>query len=621
MLGLSTVLIVVLIFAITTAWYNNVIHSDGLHFQASPWGFEGSVEVGNSIITAAPGTSGAIPLTVTNPTDQVMDVSVGISKLPIAGNSEFSEMQKHIYFYADDAKIINGENVDRIYINQRSNYNYTLLAGQTLSSGQVESNNAAIKWEWVYDVVGYYVLGTVADSGSPVIEDYLRPVIYDYDRATFDSQGRLLTVDGSTSEIDFLSELSKTDGYPGILSKDEKAVNGYYPIEVNQDGYGVWVYLCKRGEIEFANAVDTMLAEAIAKEDNKDAVTQFSATLNIIGQQKKLTVREAASVDAFTSAFADPECDMVELMTDILINSETVLPEGRELIIDLNGHTVTTTVEGDMICVNPGASLAFLDGKIAGQGTSNYAFAVRGGDLTLTGIETSNIYSALYLQDQYGQGNDSQVVISRCKLESTNQTLAVMGNGLGSERMTRLVVEDSEIISKNYIGISGNGTATGDGCWGTDIFVNGSTVSGLWGGIYHPQRDSRLHVLNSTVKGYTGIAVKAGHVIVEDSIVSGEDPTDSISPSTPAFSKSGYTDTGDGVYVETNYGWEITVEIKGDKTKVTSEEGRAVEQYALDAANSHITVTGGSFSHDIGQFVSDGYTCTKTDDLYKVTKS
>ena len=108
----AVVLSVILIFAATAAWYNNVLRASGLNFKASEWGFEGNVLIDESVIKAHPGSSGIIPLSVENTTEQVISVTVDISKTPMS-----EDFRQRMYFYADTNATVNGETVDRVYIN------------------------------------------------------------------------------------------------------------------------------------------------------------------------------------------------------------------------------------------------------------------------------------------------------------------------------------------------------------------------------------------------------------------------------------------------------------------------------------------------------------------------
>ena len=53
--GLTVVLTIVILFAMTSAWYTNIVQTSGLVFEAEPWGFDGTITVENDPIQAAPG--------------------------------------------------------------------------------------------------------------------------------------------------------------------------------------------------------------------------------------------------------------------------------------------------------------------------------------------------------------------------------------------------------------------------------------------------------------------------------------------------------------------------------------------------------------------------------------
>ncbi len=606
---LSILLTIVLIFATTTAWYNNVLQTGGLNFTSSPWGFEGSVILDEETITAAPGSSGTIPFTVTNPTDQIIAVSVGVSK---SLDRMKEEIQSRIYFYADDSVIREGELVDRIYLNSTQVYNYTLLSGQDLVLGSENANNTAIKWEWVYDVVGYYVRATVTTEATPVIEEHLRPVSYDYDLATFDEAGTLLTVDGTTTAAEFLYTVTQTDGYKGTITEDVTPVQGYYPVEVDENGYGVWVYLCNRTEIEYNNMVDTTMGEE---------QQSFGATLTIQGQQKKLEVTEAASPAELKVALTATEGDIVRLTADVELSESITLAAGAEKILDLNGNTLYTSAVSDLFTVGTGESLTLINGRIEGQNETSkgYAFNSKGGEVTLDGVTMTGMYGAVYIKDALSEGTDSRIYISNSDLTTSDVTLYVAGNGAATGRDTAVVIEDSKINSTGYIGIMGNGSGT---VWGTDIQITGSVISGLYAGIYQPQKQSTLTITDSDISGYTAVAIKGGTVRIHNSRITGV-ANDTLTPAAPGSAASGFTDTGDGVYVETNYGWGISVEITGEETVISSAEGQAVRQYEAEAAHAEIIITSGSYSHDVSAFLPEDGRCTSTyiDGRYVITEN
>jgi len=64
----------------------------------------------------------------------------------------------------------------------------------------------------------------------------------------------------------------------------------------------------------------------------------------------------------------------------------------------------------------------------------------------------------------------------------------------------------------------------------------------------------------STVQGFSGIAIKGGTMVVTDSTVIGNGSTEWEEP---AVMVSGCSNTGDGIYVETGYGYDISVTLNG----------------------------------------------------------
>ena len=220
-------LTVVMIFAMTAAWYTNIVHTSGLTFEVEAWGFHGDIssDMPQSII-AGPGDDGVIDLEVDSDSDSPSAVSVSFSKTLMP-----EVMQQRIYFYADTQVIRNDETVERVYLNSRESYTYNLFSQGKLTLTETVHNDAQLKWHWVYDVLGYYVQGTKMSDGQDVfVTEYLRPIEYDYDKATMEyalsQTGEtimvLKTVDGTMTPEEFLAAFSKTDGYKGEIDTTKK---------------------------------------------------------------------------------------------------------------------------------------------------------------------------------------------------------------------------------------------------------------------------------------------------------------------------------------------------------------------------------------------------------------
>lgn len=612
---LTIVLTVVLLISITAAWYSNVIQTGGLVFEAAEWGFDGTVGTLDAAIKAAPGDEGIISMEMKNDSDNVIAVSVNVSK-------ELMDtlMQQRLFFYVDTAMYRNGEAMERVYISSQEAYTYTVFGQGALTLNESMHNDAQLKWEWVYDVLGYYVTGTLdSASGAVAISEYLRPIVYDYDAATLTTETvtnadgstvtvpKLATVDGTTTLPEFITQVSQTDGYAGVIDTESVTAAGYYPVQVDESGYGVWAYLCTYSEIEKSMLDDVSLSQP----DENGAVRQHTARLIVSGQKSKVETTVVGSAAALAEALADGTSQVIQLSDNVTVASTLLVANGQRVTLDLNGHTLTTTVADDAaVQVEKGGVLTLMNGTLdGGENTVDGAHCV-GGELTMSKVTLQNVTYGVYVQDNNADGADSKIRLVNATINASDSGVLLYGNGEASERATQLVVENSTINGNSYAGIICNGAN-----WGSDIQVlSGSSVSGYWTGIYQPQPNSSLLVSNATVSGYTGIAIKGGTARILDSTVSGTGDA-----AEPAFANSGWTDTGDGVYLESNYPWETSIEIRGGI--ITSAHNQAVRLYVQDPELASITVYSGTFSTDVSAYLATGSTVSRDGNNYIVTET
>lgn len=594
--GLTTlvlVLTIVIVFAITAAWTTNIVQTSGLQFQAETWGFDHQISVVVDAISASPGDEGPVQLVVQNDNQDTADVSVQVSKDEMADK----EMQKRLYFYVDTQATRNGETMDRVYLNKQDSYTYVLLSGETLSLTKDSHNDAQLKWQWVYDVLGYYVWGMKTGTGEVSEIEYLRPIEYIYDpmQVEFEKDengipSKLKKI-GGQSVADFLKELSAHDGYKGLIDVNAQLSGGYYPVEVDDSGYGVYAYLCSYGEIEAATDYDTKLGTEAAD----GTVTQYKAVLTISTQNHQTIIEEVATLAAMNAAIAEGTANVLQLSDDMVIASgeQLLIPAGREISLDLNGHTLTSQTADTLIEVEQGAALMVYNGTIAGETGSTKAIHAVGAEVTLRKVDISGFKQGVSVVDSEGnQGLDSTVRLLDCTLETTGTAVLALGNGTLSNAKTQVVIEDCTINSDG-IAISGNGSVDGVGNWGTDIQIINTKVTSnhtyLAAGIYHPQKDSTLTIYNSEIFGYTGMAIKGGTVNVVNSEIGGIGNAQSA-----AFLDSGFADTGDGIYIETNYGYPIALEISEGST-ITSSFGKSLQVYDPAATHVDVNIISGSF--------------------------
>lgn len=629
----SVALIAVLMFSMTAAWYTNVAKTSSMTFKAESWGFDSeNITVSESEIPIAPGMSGIIPLTVDNGAgEEAVRVRVNLSKAGSDGSETGQrelELEKRIYFYADTAKTYEfgegeektTEKVSKIYIgaSELDSYSYTILPGNMLSLSEEFYNDVPIYWEWVYDMLGYYFYGTVADVVT--VNEYIRPIEYDYEDAVFDidenseNYNQLDSIGDKTKDA-FLTEISANDGYEGNIDLSKAVVIGsgvdkkvYYPVQVDEDNYGVWAYLCTYSEIEEGIAYDTQLAGT-----NKT----LTVTMKITAFNVDTKTETVTTVEDLSAALTDSSLDVVKLENGLALTAPLNVDSTVDAVLDLNGYDLTYTGTEDaynLIRATEGSSLTIMNGNLVGNGKGSdaenrasmatMAIQTTAANVTLNNVSVSGFDGAIKVSDENNAAGDSYLQIIDCDFNTVGNTIFVKGNGTSTPGMTRVLIQDSTLVSTEYMVITGNGTASGTGRWGTDIVIKGSTLTGYYAAIYQPQQQSSMYISDSTITGNTGICIKGGKLTVENSIVTG---TGDVAVVAAGSNMSGFADTGDGIYVEATYGWTATVVLDGENNNVSSAKAYAVELFGKeDNGPGCVTINKGTYTGATGSCNSNG---------------
>lgn len=613
--GAVLILAVVMLFAMTAAWYSNVIQTTGMIFNVTQWGLDSNVNINSELTNAAPGEQGTIDLDVYNSSEGIIDVSFNVGKATLVNSAV--DMRKRLYFYIDDTVSSNGETTERTYLNSVEKHAYTVLPKQTLSLG-AKGKGASLAWEWVYDVLGYYFYGTVNYAVSAQVSEYLRPIVYDFESATFEN-GKLATVDGVTSVTQFVNNLSKKDGYPGsgaatVTDKDGKT---YYKVSADENGVGVWIYCCSLSEIEYENVVDTALGNEQA------LLRRFETNLNVLAEQKKLNPIDVGTADDFAAALTNDEHNMIVLTGDIQLDTTVKISDSLEKIVDLAEFTVSTNVSNNLISAQEGSALTVMNGTLKGSSAHTGALInAVGSDIAFSGVTITDVTDAIWIADQKSVEHDTRMNIIDCKIECRDSGVFIKGNGSVTESDTYLTVENTEIVSTGYYGIVGNGSVLAAGNYGTNITVKNSRVTAPFAAIYHPQSYSSLFVDGSYLCGATPIVVKGGSVTVNDTEIEGmvfspEDKAMYIDD-VPKVQVSGFTSTGSALYVETGYNRPCEVTLTGN-CKLTSHYGYAIQLFESNTPGYDITVYGGNYSSSVSEFLAEGHSQTIVDGRYVVS--
>lgn len=652
------ILTIVILFAVTSAWYTNIVQTSGLVFQAESWGFDGEIIVDDTPIIAAPGDDGVVHLEVQNKADSVSAISLNISKANMT-----NVMKKRLFFYVDTRMERNGEIMDRVYLNNFEGYTYTLFSQGSLVLTEQRSNAPQLKWEWVYDVLGYYVMaqpvtytpvlpeGTnPADASGETepmtrmeIRDYLRPIEYDYGSATFNTvttaDGKttqvLATVDGTTTPDRFLYNLSAKDGYPGQIETTPTA-DGFYPVQVDDNGYGVYAYLCSYSDIVMETYEDTYLGELAYRQakneplsEDQQARIKQEVVLTLSAQKNESTAVNVNTVSSLQNAINMGAADVIQLGSDIHIPAGKPLsiPVNSRVMVDLNGNTISSDT-GNAIKAESGSTLTLLGGTIRCdtnvEKSNERGITAVGAEVVMSGITMTGYDDAVYIIDNDSENQlDSRIHMVDCKLDALSSAVYVAGNGQLSQQKTQLVIERCELSSR-YLTICGSGNANRAG---TDIQIIDSIVTADVGNgasaIYQPQKDSSMTVYNSEIKGYCGIAIKGGSVRIIGSKITGQGAWNE-----PSANGSGFTDTGDAVYIDAGYGYEILLEIsdimedgvRKKRSELISSNSKSLQVFKEDAVNVAVKISGGIFQEkQPDSYIAEDATQVPDGEQYTVT--
>lgn len=314
--SLAVLMIGAILFALTSAWYTNTIQANEITLKTAKWNFDGTItldgEKDGTLDLGAlyPGDTRPLPVTIVNQDTRGVNVRVEADKSKMAS----PEMQQRLYLYVE----VTDEDTNtktRRYINSLSGYLYTVAAGQTLHITDAErtlsaneaQNKNTLHLQWVYDMTGYFLLGTVTENGTKVTgktedtqPEYLMPVTYDLDRAQFDTNGKLSSVSeyqtttngtagyATTDRENYLNRLFEQyiSGYNSNAKPYDKTTTivrgSYYAVDVDETGYGVWLYLPDKAAIDAAAQWD----QNTEKSENAQSIS-----LNLVfkGQNQTTT--------------------------------------------------------------------------------------------------------------------------------------------------------------------------------------------------------------------------------------------------------------------------------------------------------------------------------------------
>ena len=630
-LALTAILVTVaLLFAMSTAWYSNVLEAGSLTFQAEKWELNADHVSSNGNVVAQPGARGILPVSYKNTSDSIVNAYVNVSKEQMD-----VPLQKRIYFYTETPYTVerkgnvegesNKETVARRYLTNGTAAPYTVLSmGQLTMSDDFCTVDTPIYWEWVYDLLGYYVRLEPTNDGSVIEKEYLRPIVYDYDKATFDENGNLATVDGKHMDH-FLQDITAEDGYlnkfvESNITTDSKTGTKYYTVDndnQNTLGYYTAIRLLTKQEIAEANLWDTEHAGASFN----------NVKITITGEAANVEMINVGTTEELTKALQSENGGYIRLSGNLELTENITVSAKEPVILDLNGATLTgSATGGDLFTVGKGRELTVINGTIKNSAGNTTLFGVNNGKLTVSNVTATaegESQWGIFIQDNNrttAQDGDSIVYITHSTISTGQPTVMVIGNNTTTAQKTRCVIENSTLTS-GYVTVCGNGkTVSG----GTAIEIKDSIITGKYAAVFHPQDNSTLHAENATFTGNTGIAVKGGTVYLDNCVVTGS----ATAALAGAFNNNGFTDTGAAVYLEAGYERDnIAVYITGENSRITAKKQQALLLYHDEkdtkTRKARIAVSGGTYSSNVTDYLANLLFQCKVDDnggTYTVTR-
>ena len=317
--SLAVLMIGAILFALTSAWYTNTIQANEITLKTAKWNFDGTITLDGEkdgtlgLGDLYPGDTRPLPVTIVNQDTRGVNVRVEADK----SKMESPEMQQRLYLYVEVTDEATNTKT-RHYINSLSGYLYTVAAKQTLRITDAElslkenekQDKNTLHLQWVYDLTGYFLLGTVTEKDSTITvtgkaadtqPEYLMPVTYDLDRAQFGTDGKLTSVSeyreatenspagyGSFDRKNYLKTLfeqyaKEYNIKAAAYDENTKSYGNYYAVDVDANGYGVWLYLPDQDAIKKAEEWDMSAAT------NAETAQPISLNLVFKGQNQTTT--------------------------------------------------------------------------------------------------------------------------------------------------------------------------------------------------------------------------------------------------------------------------------------------------------------------------------------------
>lgn len=372
----------------------------------------------------------------------------------------------------------------------------------------------------------------------------------------------------------------------------------------------------------------------VVQNEDKFVVEKLDAT-NAVAQ-----VGEDSYFDSLSAAItAATENATVKLLKDTAEN--VTISQGKTLTLDLNGKTLTGTVEvsgaliiqdstvtGEPTVSSDYENVTYTSGKITSSGTT--VKATNGGTVTLkSGLLESTGNIALFAA---GDSTGSTEVKSTVNVDGgyiLSQEFAVSTQGKGATAN----ISGGVLVAKDNAVVAGNGTNNATTKYGgTIINITGGMLIGhittpdyIACGIYHPQQ-GQLNISGGTIYADEGLGIlmRGGKLDMTGGKIfatANERATGKVGDSKVLVGGSAVLyDLQSGYYDGNN----VEITLKGGEFSSSANVpivSVSADENSLAEAGKRVSISGGYFTSDPSDYVATGYYAGESDNAayaYKV---
>ena len=341
------------------------------------------------------------------------------------------------------------------------------------------------------------------------------------------------------------------------------------------------------------------------------------------------------AASATETSLPEPDNGVITLNSDVNLTQSYNVEKGKTVVLDLHGYTITTAdsfiVEGTLTIKDTTATVSpDIDESFFNVDYQSGKIIYTGNDFLIKAQNEGNVvFESGSVEATQGKGSVGVALGDKTGKSAINSTITVNDGYLVSSEFTLMAqgkgatlnVNGGIIKATDNAVIGGNGSnSTDNHCGGTamnisdGILVGGIATQGYIAcGIYHPQ-EGTLSITGGTIYAANGVGVlmRGGELDMTNGTIiatSSENCSGKVGDSDISI------DAGSAIVYDRKCNYynasNVSVDLRGGK--FTSAQGKPAISVVADTlqlvnAKKKIAVSGGTYSSNIKEFLTDGNT-------------